>query len=142
MTSTRVWREDRGSAAAELTLVAPLMVLLVLFVVFCGRLAATQVRMNDVAHQAARAATSARTPTQAEVAARATAAASLAAAGITCRSLTVSVASAGLRPGSTVTVTVSCTVALEDVAALGVPGSRIISCSFSSVVDVWRGGGS
>lgn len=132
-------RDDRGSAAAELVLVTPLMVLLLLFVVFCGRLAATQVRINGVAHQAARAATSVRTPAQASAAARATATASLAAAGITCQMLTVSIDSAGLRPGTTVTVTVSCTVGLQDLTALGVPGSHTLSCSFSSVVDLWRG---
>jgi Flp pilus assembly protein TadG len=115
------------------------MVLLLLFVVFCGRLAATQVRISDVAHQAARAATSARTPAQARAAAQATATASLAAASITCQSLTVSVDSADLRPGTTVTVTVSCAVGLHDLAALGVPGSRTLSWSFSSVVDLWRG---
>lgn len=132
-------RDDRGSAAVELALVAPLMILLLLFVVFCGRLAASQVRLNDVAHQAARAATTARTPAQATTAARATATAALAAAGVTCRSLTVSTDASGFRPGSTVTVTVSCTVDLHDLSGLGVPGSRTLSCRFSSVVDSWRG---
>lgn len=132
-------RDERGSAAAELTLLTPLLILLLLFVVLCGRLADTKLRINDVAHQAARAATLARTPSQATANAQSTASAALASAGITCQSLTVSTDTQGLKPGSTVTVTVSCTVGLGDLAMLGVPGSRTFESSFSSPVDVWRG---
>lgn len=132
-------RDERGSAAMELTLLTPLLILLLLFVVLCGRLVDAKLRLNDVAHQAARAATLARAPAQAMADARATADTALASAGITCRSLTVSTNTEGLRPGSTVTVTVSCTVGLSDLTLLGVPGSRILESSFSSPVDVWRG---
>jgi Flp pilus assembly protein TadG len=132
-------RDERGSAAAELTLLTPLLILLLLFVVFCGRLADTKLRINDVAHQAARAATLARTPSQATANAQAIASAALASAGITCQSLSVSTDTQGLKPGSTVTVTVSCSVGLGDLTSLGVPGSRTFQSSFSSPVDVWRG---
>lgn len=132
-------RDERGSAAAELTLLTPLLILLLLFVVLCGRLADTKLRINDVAHQAARAATLARTPSQATANAQSTANAALASAGITCQSLTVSTDTQGLKPGSTVTVTVSCSVGLGDLTMLGVPGSRTFESSFSSPVDVWRG---
>ena len=132
-------RNERGSAAAELTLLTPLLILLLLFVVFCGRLADTKLRINDVAHQAARTATLSRTPSQATTNAQATASAALASAGITCQSLSVSTDTQGLKPGSTVTVTVSCSVGLGDLTSLGVPGSRTFQSSFSSPVDVWRG---
>lgn len=132
-------RDEHGSAAAELTLLTPLLILLLLFVVFCGRLADTKLRINDVAHQAARAATIARTPSQAAANAQATASAALASAGITCQSLNVSTDTQGLKPGSTVTVTVSCSVSLGDLTNLGIPGSRNFESSFSSPVDVWRG---
>ncbi|MGY6655371.1 TadE/TadG family type IV pilus assembly protein [Amycolatopsis sp. TRM77291] len=132
-------RDERGSAAAELTLLTPLLILLLLFVVLCGRLADTKLRINDVAHQAARAATLARTPSQATANAQATASAALASAGITCQSLSISTDTQGLKPGSTVTVTVSCSVGLGDLTMLGVPGSRRFESSFSSPVDVWRG---
>ncbi|MEA5358262.1 TadE/TadG family type IV pilus assembly protein [Amycolatopsis sp., V23-08] len=132
-------RDDRGSAAAELTLLTPVLILLLLFVVFCGRLADTKLRVNDVAHQAARAATLARSPSQATANAQATASAALRSAGIACQSLSVSADTQGLKPGSTVTVTVSCSVGLGDLTALGVPGSRTFESTFSSPVDVWRG---
>jgi Flp pilus assembly protein TadG len=132
-------RDDRGSAAAELTLLTPVLILLLLFVVFCGRLADTKLRVNDVAHEAARAATLARSPSQATADAQATASAALRSAGIACQSLSVSADTQGLKPGSTVTVTVSCSVGLGDLTALGVPGSRTFESTFSSPVDVWRG---
>jgi Flp pilus assembly protein TadG len=130
---------ERGSAAAELTLCTPLLVLLLLFVVFCGRVADTSERLNDVAHQAARAATLARSAGQAVASAQTTASEALASAGINCQSLSVSTDTQGLRPGSTVTVTVSCTVGLGDLTMLGLPGSRTFQSSFSSPVDVYRG---
>jgi Flp pilus assembly protein TadG len=132
-------RDERGSAAAELTLLTPLLIIMLLFVVLCGRVADTELRINDVAHQAARAATVARSSSQAIANAQSTASAALASAGINCKSLAVSTDTQGLRPGSTVTVTVFCTVGLGDLSLLGVPGSRTFESSFSSPVDVWRG---
>ncbi|MFJ8965349.1 TadE/TadG family type IV pilus assembly protein [Lentzea sp. NPDC102401] len=132
-------QDERGSAAAELTLLTPLLIGLLLLVVFCGRLADTKLRINDAAHQAARSATLARTPQQAVTNAQATANAALASAGITCQSMSVSTSTQGLRPGSTLTVTISCTIGLQDLTLLGVPGSRTFESSFSSPVDAWRG---
>jgi Flp pilus assembly protein TadG len=131
-------RDEGGSVAAELTLLTPLLMVLALFVVLCGRITDTKLRINDVAHQAARAATLARTPAQAATNARTTASAALASAGITCQSLTVSTNAQGLKPGSTVIVTVSCNVGLGDLTMLGVPGSQEFESSFSSPVDIWR----
>lgn len=132
-------RDDHGSAAAELTLLTPVLILLLLFVVYCGRAVDTTLRITDAAHQAARAATLARTPTQATTNAHTTASTALASAGITCQSLSVSTDTHGLTPGSTVTVTVTCRVGLADLAILGVPGSQTFTSSSTSPVDVWRG---
>ncbi|AHH98543.1 TadE/TadG family type IV pilus assembly protein [Kutzneria albida] len=132
-------RDERGSAAAELALLTPLLILLLLFVVFCGRVADIKLRLYDVAHQAARAATLARNSSQATTSAQATASAALASAGINCQLLTVVTDARGLTSGSTVTVTVFCTVSLGDLTMLGVPGTRTFQSSFSSPVDVYRG---
>lgn len=140
---SRCWsalRDEAGSATAELTLLTPLLIILLLFVVFCGRLAHSSLQMQDAAHQASRAASLARTTSAAQVDARATAQASLAKAGLSCRDLSVVVNTAGLRPGSTISVDLSCTVGLSDLALLGVPGSKTLTASFSSPVDVYRSG--
>lgn len=133
-----LYRDERGSATAEIALLTPLLIIMLLFVVFCGRLADSKLRLEDVAHQAARAASLARTVTSAHDDAHATAHAALADAGITCHSLAVTVTTAGLRPGSTVTVDITCAVGLSDLALLGVPGSTTLSASFASPVDTYR----
>ncbi|GLZ37876.1 TadE/TadG family type IV pilus assembly protein [Actinokineospora sp. NBRC 105648] len=133
-------RDERGSATVELVIIAPLLIAMLLFVVFCGRMASTSQQITDAAHQAARAASLARTPAAAASDARSTAQTALANAGVTCQSLAVNVDTLGLQPGSTVTVTITCTVGLSDLSLLGLPGSTDLRDSFSSVVDVHRGG--
>lgn len=128
----------RGSATAEIALLTPLLIVMLLFIVFCGRLTASKLRLDDAAHQAARAASLARTVTVAHDDARAAAQATLANAGITCENLAVTVNISGLRPGSMVTVDLRCTVGLSDLALLGVPGSTTLSASFASPVDTYR----
>ncbi|WP_051385930.1 TadE/TadG family type IV pilus assembly protein [Actinokineospora inagensis] len=135
----RLRLDERGSAAAELTLFTPVAVMLVLFVVFCGRLAASEMRVTDAAHQAARSASISRTPGQADQNARTTAATALAQAGVTCQNLTVATDTQGLRPGAAVTVTVSCTVGLSDLGLLGVPGNRTVTATYTSTIDTYRG---
>jgi Flp pilus assembly protein TadG len=113
--------------------------MMLLFVVFCGRLADTRLRLEDAAHQAARAASLARTTVAAQSDAQSAATSALATAGVTCRTVDVSVDTAGLRPGATVTATVTCVVGLSDVTLLGMPGATTLSASFSSPIDIYRG---
>ncbi|WP_091514066.1 MULTISPECIES: TadE/TadG family type IV pilus assembly protein [Amycolatopsis] len=134
-------RDDRGSATVELTLLTPALILLLLFVVYCGRAATLRVSVNDATHQAARAATIARNESEATRNARATAEAALLQAGVTCRGLSVETQAGSVLPGSTVTVTVSCRVDNADLALLRVPGAPVVSATASSVVDRWRGDG-
>lgn len=135
----RLHRDERGSVATELTLLVPVLIVLLLFVVFCGRLADSRLRVDDAAHQAVRAATLARSSSQASSDAHAIAQAALSQAGVRCQNLGVSAQLAGLQPGSTVTVTVTCDIGLSDLAMLGVPGSTTAESTASSVVDQWRG---
>jgi Flp pilus assembly protein TadG len=127
---------DRGSAAVEITLLTPLLVLMLLFVVFLGRVTEAQAVISDAAHQAARAASIAPTPAAAQ--ARQAAATALSGRGLACRHFTVTVDLAGFRPGGSVRATVTCTTGLSDLALLDVPGSRTLSASFTSVIDTYR----
>ncbi|MCK9904457.1 pilus assembly protein TadE [Parafrankia colletiae] len=128
---------DRGSATAELVLILPALLLMLLFLVLCYRISDAKLRMADVAHQAARAASIARTPAQASADARATAQTALASAGVTCRDLTVDTETAGLAPGALVRVTLTCTTQLDDLAMLGTPGSATLHASSTSPVDTY-----
>jgi Flp pilus assembly protein TadG len=133
------WRSDRGSVSAEITLVAPLLVLLlVLVAVVIHRGVNARLRLDDVAHQAARAASMQRTPAAAESAARTIASTALAEAGVTCVSTGAATNSAGFRPGGAVAVTVTCSVDLGDALLLGVPGSKQLAATATEPIDAWR----
>ncbi|MCP2243314.1 TadE/TadG family type IV pilus assembly protein [Lentzea aerocolonigenes] len=132
------WREERGSVASEAVLVTPLLVLLLVFVaVVVHRGVDARLRINDVAHQAARAASLERTGARAAGQARSTAATALASAGVACRALAVDIAAADLRAGGTVTVTVSCDVDLGDALMLGA-GQKRLSATAIEPVDTYR----
>ncbi|GAB3570573.1 hypothetical protein GCM10027445_24410 [Amycolatopsis endophytica] len=133
------WRGDGGSVASEVTLVAPLLIMLLVFVgVVIHRGVDARIRIDDAAHQAARAASIERTTAAATRAAQSTAAATLADAGVACRSFTATTSTNGLRPGGTVVVTVVCDVDFGDALMLGVPGGKRLSATAIEPVDVWR----
>jgi Flp pilus assembly protein TadG len=132
------WRDDRGSVAAEVTLVTPVLVMLLVFVaVVIHRGVDARVRLNDAAHQAARAASIERTSARAAAAAQSTAATALDSAGLACQSLSVDTATAGMTPGGTVTVTISCTADFGDALLMGA-GEKRLSATASEPVDSWR----
>ncbi|MFI7676425.1 TadE/TadG family type IV pilus assembly protein [Actinophytocola sp. NPDC049390] len=125
--------------AAEVTLVTPFLIMLLVFVaVVIHRGVDARLRVNDAAHQAARAASIERTSPRAVAAAQSTAASALASAGVTCQSLAVDTATGGMTPGGTVTVTISCTVDFGDALILGVPGQKRLSATASEPIDTWR----
>jgi Flp pilus assembly protein TadG len=128
--------------AVEVTLLAPCLVMLLVFVaVVIHRSVDARLRLNDVAHQAARAASIERTAPAAAAAAQTTASSALSAAGVVCRALTIAADTSRLVPGGMVTVTVSCTVDLTDALILGVPSQKTLSATASEPVDTWRSSG-
>lgn len=133
------WRADRGSVAAEVTLVTPFLIMLLVFIaVVIHRGVDARLRVEDAAHQAARAASIQRTRPAASNAAQSTAANALSAAGVVCRSLSVHTATAGLVPGGAVTVTVSCSVDLSDALLLGGALPQRVSATAREPVDTYR----
>lgn len=133
------WRADRGSVAAEVTIAAPFLVMLLVFVaVVIHRGVDARLRLDDAAHQAARAASIERTPATATAAAQSTASSALSSAGVSCASLTVDTATGAMQPGGTVSVTVSCSVDFGDALILGVPGQKRLSATAVEPVDAWR----
>ncbi len=136
-TGVRACAGDRGSAALELVLLTPLLIGVLLAVVALGRLADARLVVTDAAHQAARAASLARTAGTARADARRTARAALDGASRSCTRPQVTV-SGDLTPGTAATATVSCTADLGDLTGLGLPGSVTVTGSAHSPVDQYR----
>ncbi|WP_267284118.1 TadE/TadG family type IV pilus assembly protein [Amycolatopsis japonica] len=123
---------------AEAVLVTPVLVmLLVLLAVVVHRGVDARLRLDDAAHQAARAATLHRSITAAATAARDTVGTALAQAGVVCREVTTTL-SGSLVPASAVTVYVRCSVDFGQATLLGVPGEKTLESSASEVVDTYR----
>ena len=130
---------ERGSATLELVLLTPLLLLMLLFVVFLGRLGEARNDVDRAARDAARAASIARTPLDADAAGRAAAADTLQSGGVSCRQMEVAVDTSRFAAGGDVAATVSCTVDLADMAELTVPGSQTMTASFTEPIDTFRG---
>ncbi len=138
MARRRWWSAERGSVTVEAVLLTPLLVMLLVFVaVMVHRGVDARLRLDDAAHQAARAATLQRSAPAAVTAAQHTAGAALAHAGLVCRNV-VTTMSGSLVPSATVTVRVRCTVDLGQALLLSVPGGKVLESTASEVVDTHR----
>ena len=143
--TARGWKtaaDERGSAAIELVLLVPALMLLLMFAVAGGRVAIAHGSVQQAAADAARAASIARTAGTAQTTAVAAARATLANQGLTCASMTVTLDTSGFAtpvgtPAS-VAATVSCTVELSELALPGLP-DRVVSATVTSPLDVFRG---
>ena len=136
------WGSDRGSASAELVLLAGLVLMFALAVVGFGRIALANQTVQSAANAAARDASLARTTSDAQSNARDTANAALGSSGIYCRTLTVNVDTsrmdAAIGDVGTVSATITCNVELSDISLPGLPGTKEITVTASSPVDPYR----
>ncbi len=131
---------EKGSVAAEVAIAIPVLVAVLLLVgVLIARGVDARLRLDDAAHQAARAASLTRNPAAATLAAQQAATAALAHAGVDCADPSVAVDTSDFAPGGVVTVTVSCRLDLSYAAALLATGDqRTLTATASSPIDTYR----
>ncbi|MFD3556890.1 TadE/TadG family type IV pilus assembly protein [Streptomyces goshikiensis] len=133
---------DRGSETIAAAIVTPLLLMLLCLAIAGGRIVTSGAKIDAAAEDAARAASISRTYSGAQAEAAATAARSLDNQGIRCASSSTNVDVSGLAVPlgevGTVTVTISCTVAVSDLLLPGVPGNKTMTSRFTSVVDAYR----
>jgi hypothetical protein len=126
-------------SALELVLLAPVLLVLLLFVAFCGRVARTDGAVHAAARAAARAASVRAEPAAATADAVAAARAHLAGRSVDCPDPVVDVV-ADLRPGGRVRVSLRCRMDLAGLGLLGVPGTLELRADTVDVVDRYRSG--
>ncbi|KQX70154.1 TadE family protein [Streptomyces sp. Root1310] len=135
-------RGDEGSVAIEAAVIVPSLIMFLCLAIGGGRIVTSGSKIDAAAEDAAREASIHRTAAAAQSAAHAAAAESLNDQGITCASTSVSVSTGGLSVPvgqvGTVSVTVTCTVSLSDLLLPGVPGTRTLTSTATSVVDQYR----
>ena len=131
-------RAERGNAALEVVLLTPVLFLLLLLVVYAGRLSSARGEVTAAAGAAARAASlysEANGPAQATAAARQ----SLSDRGVTCPGAPVEVRYVRVGELTYTDVRVDCRLRMSDLGALGLPGTRTITAQAREVVDEYRG---
>lgn len=132
-------RSDGGTVAVEFVLLAPVLVLLLLFVIGVGRIAGADVLVQGAASDAARAASLTDSAAAAAAAARSTATADLTGQHFDCARLVVSVDTAAFRPGGLVRVTVACTADLSGLTGTGLPGHKTLQATMAAPIEMYRG---
>jgi len=129
---------DRGSVSAEMTVfVVPCMMVLAVFLIFCGRAASASIDVNAAAAAAARAAADAPTPAGAHTAAADAVTATTAGTAWTCAANTNTGAH---HRGGKVTVSVSCVVPVSDLGLPGVGATKTVSATATEPIDTYRAG--
>ena len=136
---TRLARDrDRGSMTTEFVILAPIVIAILLLVVGLGRYAHGKQVVEQAAAAAARSASLTGTAGQAESRAHRAAAGSLADAGMSCTAMTSVVDTAAFRPGGVVTVTITCTADLSQLALTGLPGTATLSSTGRAPLEAHR----
>ncbi len=122
--------------SVELVLLTIPLVIIMFFVVALGRFSSARNQVDEAARDAARQA-SLYYRSAPEAIRQGSAMADQDLTGAACANRVVAVDTTALRPGGTVTVTVSCHVALGDLGLLKVPGTRTVKATSVSVVDTY-----
>jgi Flp pilus assembly pilin Flp len=131
--------DERGTAAVELALLAPVLVLLLAAVVATGRVVDTKSAVLAVAREAARAASEAPDASEARQAANERARQVASGLGLDPGRLVVSEDPGSFRRGEPYTVHVTYRVRLTDLPALGVlPGSFVLSAEHSELIERFK----
>lgn len=131
-------KTDDGFSTMETIIVMPLIASIMMLLVGIGMMYETRIDVSASAGAAARAASLARTPGEAQIAARRSAEGSLQGRGIACQGGPQVDVEATSQPGSTSAVTVTCVVALRDMAVLGLPGRITYSRRAESIVETFK----
>jgi Flp pilus assembly protein TadG len=131
-------RGDRGTAAIELAIVTPVVIVLLLTVVALGRYSYGKVDIEQASAAAARAASLTSSPGQAAAAAQQAAHDSLDGSGVSCTNMAVSIDTGSFRPGGIVSVTLSCTADLSSLALAGVPGAVTVARTSTAPLETYR----
>ncbi len=131
-------RGEEGSAIAELVIVAPILLIVIVLMVALGRVDSAQGDVQSAARAGVQAAVVQSDPSDAETQAVSTAEGSLAGAGLTCTGPQISVDTSDFVAGGWVSVTVTCVTSLADVSVPGVPGAKTLIATSTAHIDPFR----
>ncbi|WP_419918551.1 TadE/TadG family type IV pilus assembly protein [Candidatus Poriferisocius sp.] len=132
---------NQGSSIIGLTVLTPIMILLLFFVIAAGRIGVVESKLTSTARNAARIATQYQTTLAAKNAAITYIESALNKLEIVCHNRPkIYIQKMDLSPGGKVKIQISCTIKLSDLTLLTIPGYQTINANSTSIVDYYRGG--
>jgi Flp pilus assembly protein TadG len=140
VTRCRAAQNDTGSAISELVILIVVFFGFILAVVFAGRLTTGSARVEAAARSAARTISIARDPEAAQDDAAAQAAEMVAEGSALCTSMVFHPTIDRTATPGVVTVNITCTADLSELALIEVPGNHTYHASADEVLDVHREG--
>ena len=138
MVERRWTRGEEGQAIAELVIVAPVLLFVIVLVIGIGRIDSAQGDVESAARAAVQAAVVQADSDDAQAQASAAVTSTLAGAGLTCPSPQVTTDTSNFTAGGWVSVTVVCVTSLADVSVPGLPGSKTLSATSYAHIDPYR----
>jgi hypothetical protein len=127
-----------GSAAAEIVILTPLLVLLILVLVMGGRLANASQDLTDAARTSVESAVVASNASAARAQAAATASYEISHDGLECDPYSIVTDVAEFTAGGRVSVRVSCRVKLFTLGLPGLPTALTVSSQASAAIETYR----
>ena len=138
-------RGEGGVTTIELVALVPLLAVMMLFVVFCGRVAVTHQTVTRASRDAARAASIAISRDDASIALEQTLTANLGANATNCTHLPVDYSAIALDSGGdtdwdagVIELRLTCTIPTGDLGLLGIGGTKTFTATAIEPVDTWR----
>jgi len=130
--------DEKGSLTVEMVVLTPVLLLIVLVVVACGRVAEARQQVVEGARAGAEMASVQPDGSGAQVVAEINATVGTSDHARTCSGRTVTTDISHFYPGGYVTVAVTCRVPLSDLAFPGLPGSTIVQATSTAPIDPYR----
>jgi Flp pilus assembly protein TadG len=132
-------RGDRGTMALEMVILAPILLILFMFLLACGRYFQTSSLLENAARDGARSASQTRSLAAAQGQVDEAVTRTMDQAVKSCKDSASGTITTAFAAGSPLSVEVTCTINYRDLGLLGIGGDTTITKKFSSSVDPYRG---
>ncbi|MFC6157055.1 TadE/TadG family type IV pilus assembly protein [Kribbella sp. NPDC058693] len=132
-------RRERGTMALEMVILAPVLLLLFMFLLACGRYFQTSSLLESAARDGARSASQARSLPDAQSRVDTAVSTTMSQAIKSCKTTASGSITTGFVAGSPLSVEVTCTINYRDLGLLGLGGDTTITKRFTSSLDPYRG---
>ncbi|MEU4194064.1 TadE family protein [Kribbella sp. NPDC026611] len=132
-------RTQRGTMALEMVILAPVLLMLFMFLLACGRYFQTGSLLESAARDGARGASQSRSLAEAQGRVNDAVTSTMGQAVKSCKESAAGSITTGFNPGEALSVEVTCTINYRDLGLLGLGGDTTITKRFTSSLDPYRG---